>query len=408
MSWIEKVKNNLIIRTGDGREFNVLWRNASRTQEYNVASFDFPQISGTLVKRREPKGMQYEVEFYFQGENNLDDAEDFRRSADDKRYWVLIHPFYGRLNVQPTSLKYDNTALNITRVTGTVIETIIDDHPKTSADPKDKITRDKAVFDETAAVAFANNVEPSVTDINQMTENNALVYAVGKKKVKLTVDSERYFNAFNTANAQIVEATAEPLAAIRQMQVMLNMPALFEDSVQNRLKVLLDQFNLLRDTLEGITERHKKLLFESNQGSIVSSMLVAVANPQEGDYGNRNEVYSTIDSVLGAYNTYVEDLDDMQTDNGGDPESYIPDAASMTQLNQLLNFTLSNLFNIALDSKQERTVILEDDSNAILLAHRFYGLLPDDSTIDAFISQNEIGINETLHIKKGRPVKYYV
>lgn len=408
MSWIEKVKNNLIIRTGDGQEFNVLWRNASRTQEYNVAQFEFPNISGTLVKRSQPKGMQYNIEIYFQGENNLDESEAFRIACNDKRHWVLIHPFFGRLNVQPTALNFDNTALNITKVTGTVIETIVEDNPKTSADPKDKIAAEKETFDETAAVSFANNVDPSVQDINQMTQNNTVAYAVGKKKVKLTVDSERYFNAFNTANAKILEATIEPLAAIRQMQVMLNMPAIFEDSVSNRLAILLDQFNLLRDTLIGITERHLKLIYEVNQGSIISSMLLAAATPQDGDYENRAVVDATIEDILGAYNTYIEDLDSLQTDNGGEPESYIPDAGSMTQLNQLMNFTISNLFNIALDSKQERSIILEDDSNPVLLAHRFYGLRPDDSTIDAIIQQNQIGINEILQVKKGRTIKYYI
>lgn len=408
MSWIEKVKNNLIIRTGEGSEFNVIWKGAIRTQEYNVAQFEFPTIKGTLVKRSEPKGMQYNIEFYFQGENNLDDADDFKTAAEDKRHWVLIHPFYGRLTVQPTTLTFDSTALNITRITGTVIETIVEDNPKTSADPKDKIARDKEIFDETAAVSFASNVDPSIQDVNQMTQNTAVSYAVGKKKVKLTVDSERYFNAFNTANAKILEATAEPLAAMRQMQVMLNMPALFADSVRNRLATLLDQFNLLRDTLEGITERHLKLIYETNQGSIISSMLLAVATPGEGDYENRSEVFAIVEQILGAYNTYIEDLDSLQTDNGGEPESYIPDPAGATQLNQLINFTLANLFNIALDSKQERSVILEDDTNVILLAHRFYGVQPDDSTMDAIIQQNEMGINEMLHIKKGRTVKYYI
>lgn len=408
MSWIEKVKNNLLIKTGNGREFNVLWRNATRSQEYNVAEFEFPEVAGTLVRRSKPKGMRYNIEFYFNGENNLDDAEDFRISADDERAWILVHPFYGSLTVQPISLNYDNTTLNVTRVTGSIVETITDDRPKTSDDPKDKIAAEKIVFDDTAAAAFANNVDPEITDINRMTDNNSLAYAVGKKKVKLTVDSEAYFNLFNSANTKILNASIEPLAAIRELQSVLNAPAIFVDSVRNRLDIFVHQFELLKNTIEGITEPNKKRIYETNQGSVVSSMLLAASTPQAGDYGNRNDVYSTIEIILDSYNTYIQDLDGMQTDNGGDPDSFIPDAGSLIALNGLLNYTISNLFNIALDSKQERTLILEHDQNIILLAHRFYGMQPDDSTITAFIAQNEIGINETLQIRKGRPLKYYV
>lgn len=408
MSWIETVKNNLLIKTGNGREFNVLWRNAARSQEYNVAEFEFPEVAGTLVRRSKPKGMRYNIEFYFQGENNLDDSEDFRVAADDERPWILVHPFYGSLTVQPISLNYDNTTLNVTKVTGSMVETITDDRPKTSDDPRDKIAAEKIVFDQTAAESFVNNVEPEITDINQMNTNNAVAYAVGKKKVKLTVDAEAYFNLFNSANAKILDATSEPLAAIQEMQAVLNAPAIFVDSVRNRLDMLSNQFDLLRNTIEGITEPNKKRIYETNQGSLVSSMLLAASTPQEGDYGNRNDVYATIESILDSYNTYIQDLDGMQTENGGDPESFIPDAGSLIALNGLLNYTLSNLFNIALDSKQERTVILENDSNIITLAHRFYGMQPDDSTVEAFKNQNEIGINETLQVRKGRTVKYYI
>jgi hypothetical protein len=408
MSWIDQIKNNILIRTGNGREFNVLWRNAARSQEYNVAEFEFPEVAGTLVRRSKPKGMRYNIEFYFNGENNVDDAEDFRLSADDERPWILVHPFYGSLTVQPISLNYDNTTFNVTKVTGSVVETITEDRPKTSDEPKDRIAAEKIAFDETASAAFANNVDPGITDINQMNANNAVAYAVGKKKVKLTVDSEGYFNAFNTANAKILEASIEPLAAIRQMQTVLNAPAMFVDSVKNRLDIFVNQFTLLRNTIVGITDPNKKRIYETNQGSIISSMLLAAATPQDGDYGNRNDVYATIALILGSYNTYIQDLDDLQTENGGGPESYIPDAGSLIAMNGLLNYTLSNLFNIALDSKQERTLILENDSNLILLAHRFYGLLPDDSTITAFMLQNEIGLNEILQIRKGRKVKYYI
>ena len=65
----------------------------------------------------------------------------------------------------------------------------------------------------------------------------------------------------------------------------------------------------------------------------------------------------------------------------------------------MINFTLSNLFIIALNAKQERSIVLEEDSNLINLAHRFYSLDLDDENIDELILNNDIGISEHLKVE---------
>jgi hypothetical protein len=66
------------------------------------------------------------------------------------------------------------------------------------------------------------------------------------------------------------------------------------------------------------------------------------------------------------------------------------------------------LFEIAISAQQERSILCDSDTNVILLAHRFYGLLLDDSTIQRVMDNNSIGISEILDIKKGRKILYYV
>lgn len=408
MSWIDRISKPLIIKTGDGKSYNILWKNATRSREYNVAEFEFPEVDGTLVKRSRPKGMRYNVELYFVGEDNIDDAETFKTSCDDPRYWVISHPLYDSINVQPLNLTFDNTANNVTKITGTIVETITEDRPKTSVDPVDKIASDKIALDGTFAIAFANDVQPNTFDKILLSNNVASAYNLGKKKVKLTIDAEGYFNAFNKANAAILDATSEPLAAMRAIQTVLNYPGYFEESVQNRLSVLTDQVEALRVGIPGVLTTAAKRIFENNIASLISSMLYASSTPQTDDYENRNDVISVVESLLDNYNQYISDIDSLQTDNGGELDSYIPDADSLRSLNLLLNFTVSNLFNIALGSKQERTLILEDDSNVVVLAHQFYAAQPDDSHIDKLINTNQIGINEMLGLRKGRTIKYYV
>jgi hypothetical protein len=408
MSWLTLIKNDMIIRTGDGEEYRPKWLNAQKSIEYNISEFEFPGLPGTLVHRDEVKGTRYNLEIHFDGEDHLDTATAFELSARDKRAWNISHPFYGALIVQPASLGFSNEIYNVTKITGTVIETITEDAPKTSIDPVNKIAADKDAVDETFSIAFANDVQPTTEDINTLSGNNQDLYKLGSKRVKLTVDAEEYFNLFNKAEVAVINATAEPLAAIRELQTALSYPAKFADSVTNRLITLFDQLTLLRTSISTITSPAGKKIYENNAAAIISSMALASSTPQENDYQNRDDVYRSVETILNTYNTYVSDIDSMQTDNGAETDSYIPDADSLIALSNLINYTLSNLFIIAIDAKQERTLILEDDSNAILLAHRFYGLDVTDTNLNTFINNNNIGLNELLMIRKGREIIYYV
>lgn len=410
MSWLDKIKNELIIKTGDGREFKPLWMKATKEKEFNIAQFEFPDVEGSLVHRTTPKGVVFSLELYFQGEDHLDDAEEFWNASDDPRPWVMTHPYYGQIVGHPTGLKLDNEPYNVTKISGTFIETITEDNPKVSIDPKDKISNDKILMDETFAVAFASGTPPDTNDIITMQKNNTDLYGIGSKRLKLTIDAEQYFNLFNEAQTKIVSATAEPLAAMRALQNVINYPALFTANIQTRLETLVDQFELLRESIGNITGASGKRIYENNGASLISAMALTSSTPQEGDndYGNRDDVYKVIDNVLNSYNTFLSDLDELQTETGGDLDSYIPDADSMNALNALVNFTLSNLFAIALNSRQERTLILEDDSNVVMLTHRFYGLDQQDVNIDEFMRNNNIGLNEILEVKKGRTIKYYI
>lgn len=406
MSWIEKITSDFIITTGDGQEYKPLWMNATKAVEYNISEFEFPNLAGTLVTRGTPKGARYNLEIYFQGEDHLDVSSEFEISANDNRPWTVTHPLYGSLTVQPTGLNFDNTNLNVTKITGTLIETITEDSPKTVVDPIDSITINKENTDETFIESF--DVTPSTTDINSMTDSVSELYNEGVKVPILPEEAEEYFNLFNKANAAVLDATSDPLAAIRAMQTIIGYPALFQISVKARIDLLSEQFQLLRNKLENIATKSSKKIYEQNAAALMSAMSLAATTPIEGDYGNKNKVLEVIEILVADYNAYLADLDSLQSDNGGNTDSFIPDANSQIALNILINQTVSNLFTVALNSRQERSILLEDDSNVIILTHRFYGLDPSDNNINEFITNNSIGLNEMLQIKKGRKIVWYI
>lgn len=417
MSWVEKIKSGIIIVTGDGKTYKPLYVLTSKKTDYNIAEFVFPEIKGSLVKRGTAKGLRITLELTFQGEDHLDVAREFEISNDDRRPWNVSHPFYDSLVLQPTSIEYDSTGLNTTMIKATMIETILEDAPRVTFDPKDKVINDAVVVDEAMAVAFVVNVDPV-----EPVDVTALETAIDDAKTlsafvtKTQAEAETYENKALAASTAALNAIADPAEAIATTIDFLKDPSLFAASIKDRLALFIDQFNKFAEILADLTTPNSKSIYEVQAGTLVTSMIVSTVeptvqstvNPLLADYTSSNDVLFVIDQVVATYNSYLENLDSLQTSTGGDLNSYIPDFGAVSLLNSLVNYAVSNLFKIALAAKQERVLILESDSNVINLAHRFYGLNVSDSTIDQFIAQNNIGISELLQVKKGRRLLYYV
>lgn len=408
MSWIEKIKTNIEITMGDGKVFKPLYVISQKSIDYNFAEFVFVEIKGTLVKRELAKGARHTWELTFQGENHLDDALDFERSADDKRPWRVYHPMFGKLVVQPTKITIDPSGINTSVITVEVIETITEDVPIVDVDPKDKTINNVKNLKVVSAESFAENVDPDVGDVNQMQNDIQSVYEIGSANVLSGDVSNDYFNQFNDALTKALNAASEPLSAAQSMIDLMYYPAIFAASLKDRLNILLDQFNSISEQLIDLVDPSSKKVYETNAGALIGAMIQSAANPLGDDFGSKNDVLETIEFIMNVYNQYISNIDSLQTENGGSPSSYVPNYTAQSTLGSIVNYAISQLFNIATTATQERTVILEADSTVILLAHRFYGLKIDDSTIDRFMSQNNIGSNEYLIIKKGRKLSYFI
>lgn len=404
-TWIEKIESGLIITMGDGVQFQPMWMNAEKETEFNTAMFDFPEVDGTFVNRSMPRGSQYKLELYFEGADNLDIRDAFEESAKDKRPWLISHPLYGSLTVQPLRIAYDNTKHNVTKIIVPVMETIENVNPSTELVPVDTILNGKENSDAAVADAFP---ELKSVPVVSLQSTNKSIYDIGASEINDSTISQDYFNAFSAANSAIANFTHDPLFAIQKMQSFINAPFLFTQSVQSRLSILQSQLNLLISKISNVSSNTDKLFFELNAGAIVSSMAVVAATPLTGNYNNKADVINVNLSIVNNYNSYVTTINNIAGVNGGSPYYWVPNSYLQMLLNQLLNFTVSNLIIIALGAKQERVIFLEEDSNIILLAHRFYGLDSDDSTIEYFKLSNDIGLNEILEIKKGRKILYYV
>jgi hypothetical protein len=409
MSYTENIEQTYRITTGEGSTFQVLWKNAEKSYEFNVAQFEFIETRGTLVDRREVKGRTFPIEIYFQGDNHLTESSRFETATLDKRPWTIEHPLYGKLIVQPISLTFNNSeSVSYTKVTGLTMETITDNGLVVTDNPNDVI---EELNEESLAVGAENfaTVTPNPADMAQTTD---VIYQQGIPISKNPIQSEEYFNLFNETQSVILNATSQPLAAMRSLQTMIEAPAKFETSVQNRITALTNQFNSLVTSVLNIVPGNltlaQKLLFENSAGPLINAMALAASLPQTGNYQNRSAIISVINTLIANYNSYVSTIDNLRSGIPGNPNTYSPGSQYQNGLSALINFTISNLFNIAAGARQERNFILTDDDNLVTLSHRFYGPSLDDANVTEFRLVNNIGLSEILGLKKGRSIVYYV
>ena len=114
--------------------------------------------------------------------------------------------------------------------------------------------------------------------------------------------------------------------------------------------------------------------------------------------GDCLEVMKTIDTnSIDANQIPLENIND----------EYSPDIDLQSSLIDLVTYTSQSLFVLSFDARQERSVILEKDSNLIVLTHRFLGLASDEN-LEIFKRINKIGLSEIYRIKKGRLITYYI
>jgi hypothetical protein len=291
----------------------------------------------------------------------------------------------------------------MTRVTGTVIETILEDYPTAINDPKGT-TRD--FFDEHSeqVAATFEGVELSPQQSQSLANANQDAFDISAGQIQDEVQFNEYFNTFNTANAAIINATSNASAPIGAVYRVITYPALFAQSVRSRLQLFSQQLNSLLSLLTP----QNAAIYEAQAGACISGMFLTAVTPQANDYANAVDVIDVADIVVLAYNDYIANLDSLTAPDPTQPDAFIPNVAPLQTLQEGVFFTVSQLMQIALTAQQERTYILEEDSDVINITHRFYGLDLSDENITRIIDSNSIGINELLEVKKGRKIVYYV
>lgn len=413
MSWETRIQNNIQITTGDGQNWFPLMRVDSYqgSFEFNISEFEFPEIAGTKVDRRLRKGVRYPMEFYFQGPDCVDVGRAFIEASTNTKFWQIIHPMFGQFKGQPINIEFDTIGINVFTIKTTVVETITDDGAKTVFDPNDNakfvLNRAKDRNVQSFQTSTTNKLE--LDDVQVMQQTTEQVYEQTAVTITDQEQFNEYTNLYNAAQTKINTALNDVLFEVTIVQDFLNYPAQFVQDIKTKLILLKNQILALNDAVENLNPSFtQKKVYEFQAGALITTIIESISTPQDDDYQSAVDVFYVIEQSIDTYNSFINQLQNLQNGNGYESDAYAPSAEFLEALSYSFNYSIANLFEIALTAQQQRVISLEEDSNVIIQTHRFYGLDQEDVNLKRFVTTNNIGLNETLQLKKGRKLVYYV
>lgn len=422
MSWLNRIQNQQFeIITGDGSIFYPIWKTTSKSRELNATKFEFSNVEGSLVKRGKVSSQVIPFEFWFQGEDHLEQSELFNEATKDIRAWTLKHTYYDELLVQPATINFNNSNQNITIVTGEFWETLPDYLQESTIDLKENVLESIDELEENISENYDNQLGTVEAGSLSTISNTLSNISNTLREAAITADDiEAIETAISEAYSAFNNISEDANVFLIKMASLARTPARFYSNIKTRLFVIQSNYDDLKLAVTGLISRQNKLLFENFASILLGAMAETavlttqdiadeqgIENNEIQDYLTRLEVLDVIDTIELNINDFFETLEDFQTVDGSTPDSFIPDIDTIRGINDTAKKAIARLNEIAIGAKQQRVYTLPEDLPVIVLVHRLYGTI-NNQTVDSFIEDNNISYNELLILKKDREVVYYI
>lgn len=415
MTWIDRVENTIFtIRTGDGKTFYpALPIGYETSKEFNAAQFEFINVEGALVNRRKVKARNFPLNFFFTGEDNIDQAADFDLSCNDSRYWMVFHPMYGSIQGQPISIKRSDANLNATQFTVDFWESIITD-PLIAfgfdlPSFQGRISKNLSDFSMISPIDYNSKIAIKPSDISKIKQQAINTNDLINKALpagSYEVYQQLQYNMF----IGIDNMAADAALGISAIQEVLLAPASFAISVKDRIDLFVALYNNSVQMLNDAYTANNKAYLEAAGGMIVAAMAYSLSlttSLSEFAFATRDQVISASNNLTGLYNNYLATLNTAYVPIGNPGSSYSMSQQTQNSLQNIVFQTLASLQTIAFNAKVERFVTLGTDSQLIVLTHKYLGLDALDANIETFRTINNLKNGALFLIPKGTEIKYY-
>lgn len=382
------------------------WKNGETSKEFNVSVFDFINQPGSLIDRKQVKSRKFPLTFWFQGENNIDQANSFDISAEDPRYWIVRHPFYGDIFGQPVSISRNDQNYNCTEITVDFWESIVTDFPDVEIDGSGESINRVDAYHVASPLDYGAKVDLKPQDASIMLTNVSKMDALIAKSMDAINYSEFQQLRVTMFNA-VDDAIFAPVDAMSAIQAVLLIPSQLYTNVSYRIDLIKGIYGGFLDSLLLNNDPNTKAFFEAAAGYAVAALANTLLNPITSLYATRQEVINAATSLIDLYNNYLSAINTAYVSINNTTGAYSSSFNTQNTLQTVVFQSLVGLNQIAFSAKQERIVMVQTDTNLIVLTHKYMGLDPLDINIETFRKINNIKNNRLFLIPKGTQIKYY-
>ncbi len=420
MSWRDRLRQTITLTSPEGNIFEAKWRGNPRSKDKKLGLFEFPKVKGTKVQDLDIGSARYPLTFFFDGENNDQEADRFFKACDEGGVWNIVHPVKGPLDLQLISVAEDIEPVesgNVTRFSTEWIEPLKDSVVPSLFQQRSTIDNQIDEINSTASGQLNSNVlQETAAEISSFESTvNAVVASVEKflaPVYELQSEINSQVLSIKRGITSLLSAPVFDIVSIAgQIQALVQLPALAIADVNSRIDAYGNFISAALDFSPDSAETKDRNIVAVQELALTSGLASISFISSTGELDSRLQAIELINSNTELFKNIIDTLDATQElfkDEIIDGQ-YFSQSESYSDAVLMVSQTISYLLRSAFDLSIEKRFILEKMRAPIEITISEYGDLgEDDLNFQLFIESNSLKGNEILILPEGREVLVYV
>lgn len=420
MAWNNETKEEIELKSPDGKIYYAKWRKDPRNIEKKLGIFSIPKFAGDIVQDMGIKSTIYPLTIYFDGLFHHFFANLFMQSLSETGQWEVVHPVEGPLILQPIKFqeKIDSVEENVTEISTEWIE---------PANVERTVSPDELA---TSIISTVLVLAEDITTLLQQLRTDA--YAVVNATIsifnraggfmdntiqELTATKAILYDSYQTAKAALNSALtnygigSEPDEIAEAQIDMATIPVEASTNFSERFSYYQ---TLSENLFELVPETTKEEDFNTIVGlefSLTLSLLAIAQITATSEFNSRSEIISALenlDTILEDTINAIEEIQENFSDLRIELQYYSGTAIYTTLMNLYTlcyRFLIEQFYNL----KVEKRITLAKRRSPIEITVTEYGSLgKDDIYYDLFLNSNQLTGNEILLLPPNKEVVVYV
>jgi len=387
--------------------FTAKWTGDTSSFERKLPEFDFPDIAGTFLQDLNRKSWKWDIEFFLEGVDALDEKKRFKETMDISGAWTFQHPTEGTLLLFPVSIKIEDqpvTSYNLVSISGTWLESIPEFQLLEAGLNVDSATAANGLLSKKPQDfnTFVNNVGKTITDVSKFV--NRTIATVNK--VKTEIEKATAF-----IQGALTSGVALATGVMGMVKDLILLPGQLVNTFESSFSFYEQLLNNIIDTPVDTVESGYY-----NEAVAAFTLFGVSESVNTVEFATRDGALSAVTRLNTMYNTVVAYSDSLQhqfsTSLIGQPVLVKDQFSGMLgvfdEVKAVVFSATLKLMTDAYSLKAQRIIVLEKPKTPVEIVITEYGTLgPDYANLDNFIKINGLRGSEIELLPVGKEVVLY-